>query len=159
MKNSTEAPAVLGPVERQVRPGAEARWYCVSKDGRATLCADADDATAEVARDTADWPLHAPYTAVQLVDAAQLDAALAAKLEAEALEMSHGEVIERLRAENATFRNAQRACEHCDPAGHAATVAAERERCAKLCDDSSIFDYQDPGGFFAALIRGPGPNA
>lgn len=37
-----------------------------------------------------------------------------------------------------------------------AGVAAERERCAKLCDDSNIFDYQDPGGFFAKLIRGPG---
>lgn len=40
--------------------------------------------------------------------------------------------IDRLRAENFTFRNAQRACEHCDPAGHAAAVAAERERCAAI---------------------------
>lgn len=32
-------------------------------------------------------------------------------------------------------------------------VAAERERCAKLCEDSDIFDYGDPGGFFADLIR------
>ena len=38
---------------------------------------------------------------------------------------------ERLRVENVTFRNAQRACEHCDPAGHAAAVAAERERWMK----------------------------
>jgi predicted DCC family thiol-disulfide oxidoreductase YuxK len=54
------------------RPASEARWYCVSKDGRATLCADEADAIAEVARDTADWPLHAPYRAVQLADAAEL---------------------------------------------------------------------------------------
>ena len=45
------------------------RWYCVSNYGRATLCANEADALAEVERDTADWPLHAPYRAVRLVDA------------------------------------------------------------------------------------------
>ena len=29
----------------------------------------------------------------------------------------------------------------------------ERERCAKLCEDSDLFEYDDPGGFFARLIR------
>lgn len=67
----TEECAGQGPVERMVRPGAEARWYCVSKDGRATLCTDKADAIAEVMRDTANWPLHAPYRAVQMVDAAE----------------------------------------------------------------------------------------
>ena len=32
-------------------------------------------------------------------------------------------------------------------------VAAERERCAKMCEDSDTFEYDDPGGFFAGLIR------
>ena len=31
---------------------------------------------------------------------------------------------------------------------------AERERCAKMCEDSGVFDRYDPGGFFARLIRG-----
>ena len=31
-------------------------------------------------------------------------------------------------------------------------VAAECERCARACEDSNTFDYDDPGGFFAALI-------
>ena len=62
-------PADACQVQHTVRPASEARWYCLSKDGRATLCADEADALAEVERDTADWPLHAPYWAVQLVDA------------------------------------------------------------------------------------------
>ena len=35
-------------------------------------------------------------------------------------------------------------------------VSAEKERCATICDDSNIFEYDDPGGFFARLIRGLG---
>jgi hypothetical protein len=30
----------------------------------------------------------------------------------------------------------------------------ERERCAKVCEDSDVFDCDDLGGFFAKLIRG-----
>ena len=37
-----------------------------------------------------------------------------------------------------------------------AVEAAERERCAKVCEDSNTFDEYDPGGHFAELIRGPG---
>ena len=37
-------PAVGVPVERMVGPGAEARWYCLSREGMATLCADEEDA-------------------------------------------------------------------------------------------------------------------
>jgi hypothetical protein len=40
-----------------------------------------------------------------------------------------------------------------------AAVAAERERCAKLCEDSEVFEYDDPGGFFARLIRVSAPDA
>lgn len=35
----------------------------------------------------------------------------------------------------------------------ASAVAQERERCAKLCDDSEVYEEDDPGGFFARLIR------
>jgi len=39
-------------------------------------------------------------------------------------------------------------------AGAAAAAVTERERCAMLCEDSNTFEYDDPGGFFARLIRG-----
>jgi len=39
-------------------------------------------------------------------------------------------------------------------AGAAASAVTERERCAMLCEDSNTFEYDDPGGFFARLIRG-----
>ena len=32
-------------------------------------------------------------------------------------------------------------------------MAAECERCAKMCEDSNTFAYDDPGEFFARLIR------
>lgn len=35
-------------------------------------------------------------------------------------------------------------------------MAEGREQCAKACEDSNIFEYDDPGGFFARLIRGLG---
>ena len=34
-----------------------------------------------------------------------------------------------------------------------AAAAAAAERCAKLCEDSNVFEYDDPGGYFARLIR------
>jgi hypothetical protein len=89
-----------GPVHRVVRPDAEARWYCVSKGGRATLCTDEADAIAEVERDTEDWPLHAPYRAVQMVDVAE---SLALHRDAERYrwlrENTHGEADARGRQE------------------------------------------------------------
>jgi hypothetical protein len=32
-------------------------------------------------------------------------------------------------------------------------VLKEREACAKLCEESNVFDEDDPGGFFAQMIR------
>lgn len=32
-------------------------------------------------------------------------------------------------------------------------IAEERERYAKLCEASEVVEYDDPGGFFARLIR------
>ena len=63
-------PAVGGPVERMVRPGSEARWYCVDAKGMAQLCADEADARWEVADNTKVFPKNAPYGAVQLIDVA-----------------------------------------------------------------------------------------
>ena len=61
-------PAVAGPVQRQVRPGAEARWYCIDANGMAQLCANEADANWEVADNTKVFPKNAPYRAVRLVD-------------------------------------------------------------------------------------------
>ena len=60
-------PAVGGPVERMVRPGAEARWYCVDRNGVAMLCANEADANWEVTDNTKLFPKCAPYIAVRLV--------------------------------------------------------------------------------------------
>ena len=54
--------------------GAEARWYCVSRDGLATLCKDEADAHETVAGADKSWPLGCPHNAVQLVDAAAVTA-------------------------------------------------------------------------------------
>jgi len=62
-------PAVGGPVERMVRPGAEARWYCLSRDGMATLCTDEEDAKGVAAESWVAWPQNGPYRVAQMVDA------------------------------------------------------------------------------------------
>ena len=61
-----------GPVERTVRHGAETRWYCVSLDGLATLCKDAEDAHETAGQCDKSWPLGGPHRAVLLVDAAEI---------------------------------------------------------------------------------------
>jgi hypothetical protein len=52
----------------------DARWYCLSRDGLATLCAHAEDAAAEADRLDRMCPNKAPHRAVQLVDVAQMNA-------------------------------------------------------------------------------------
>lgn len=72
MTNEQNDPAVLGPAERQVGPGADARWYCVNRYGLATLCKDAADAHETARQCNISWPLGGPHRAVLLVDAAEL---------------------------------------------------------------------------------------
>ena len=45
-----------------------ARWYCVSRDGLATLCLDESDAREMAAECTRDFPRQAPYRAVLMGD-------------------------------------------------------------------------------------------
>ena len=63
-------PAVGGAVERVVRPGSEARWYCVSREGLATLCKDEADAHETAGQCDKSWPLGGPHRAVLLGDVA-----------------------------------------------------------------------------------------
>lgn len=45
-----------------------ARWYCVSRDGLATLCLDESSAREMAAECTRDFPRQAPYRAVLMGD-------------------------------------------------------------------------------------------
>ena len=74
MKTEIKAPAVVGQLEFPVRPASEARWYCVGRNGIATLCADQQDAKSVAFESDAQWPREAPHRAVQLVDIAALAA-------------------------------------------------------------------------------------
>ncbi len=46
------------------------RWYCVSREGKATLCVDEEDAQKNAKHRDQAWLAGGPYRAVQLVDAA-----------------------------------------------------------------------------------------
>lgn len=56
------------PVEQPVRPAAEARWYCLDRDGYAMLCKDEADARAQVIENDDCWPARAPHRAALLCD-------------------------------------------------------------------------------------------
>lgn len=59
---------VLGPNAQAV-----ARWYCVSREGIATLCKDQEDAQANARHCDKTWPAGGPHRAVQLVGAAEIE--------------------------------------------------------------------------------------
>ena len=60
--------AGASPVDRTVRPAAEARWYCLDRDGVAMLCKDEEDARAQVVENDDCWPQRAPHRAALLGD-------------------------------------------------------------------------------------------
>jgi hypothetical protein len=64
---------------------SDAKWYCVDKDGEATLCVDKHDAEVSARLGNRAFPGYAPHRAVQLVDAQEIDVLKAriAELEAE----------------------------------------------------------------------------
>ena len=68
MIDADNRPAVVGQVERPVRPGAEARWYCLDRDGVAMLCKDEADALAQAIENDDCWPARAPHRAARLCD-------------------------------------------------------------------------------------------
>ena len=45
-----------------------ARWYCLSREGYATLCFDYEDARTTAAENDAIFPKQVPHRAVQLVE-------------------------------------------------------------------------------------------
>ena len=66
--------AGASPVDRTVRPAAEARWYCLDRDGVAMPCKDEADARAQVIENDDCWPGRAPHRAVLLIEANAADA-------------------------------------------------------------------------------------
>lgn len=70
--------AGASPVDRTVRPAAEARWYCLDRDGVAMLCKDEADARAQVIENDDCWPGRAPHRAALLGDVAALESKNAA---------------------------------------------------------------------------------
>lgn len=64
----TKTAAGASPVDRTVRPGAEARWYCLDRDGVAMLCKDEADARAQVIENNDCWPARAPHRVALLCD-------------------------------------------------------------------------------------------
>lgn len=67
---------VAGPVQRKLGQAAEARWYCLDRDGVAMLCKDKADAQAQAVENDACWPARAPHRAVLLGDVTGLYAEL-----------------------------------------------------------------------------------
>lgn len=49
------------------------RWYCVSRDGLATLCSGEANARDVASENDIAWPLNAPHCAVLLVDTTEIE--------------------------------------------------------------------------------------
>ena len=75
MTDNTTTPApsepVAGPVQRKLGQAAEARWYCLDRDGVAMLCKDEEDARAQAVENDACWPGRAPHRAALLGDVSE----------------------------------------------------------------------------------------
>lgn len=65
---------VAGPVQRKLGQAAEARWYCLDRDGVAMLCKDEEDARAQAAENDDCWPGRAPHRAVLMCEVSAADA-------------------------------------------------------------------------------------
>lgn len=89
-------------------------WYMLNKDGMATLCTDKEDAEKEAADAQSVWPHMGPYRAVQLVDAADVEALragyAAARLEIESLKskIAESEVEHADAPENLSCKSTQK---------------------------------------------------
>ena len=72
--NNVGIPATYDSLVNSVKsqPAQESRWYCIDNIGMATLCADEEDAKQNAKLAEREWPLHAPYKAVQLCEYASL---------------------------------------------------------------------------------------
>lgn len=101
-KRHDDHSAVGSLVERPVRPAAEARWYCLDRDGVAMLCKDEADARAQVIENDDCWPRRAPHRAALLGDVSAADAHIPMARLIELKTAEHERDI--LRTENAALK-------------------------------------------------------
>ncbi len=127
-------PAVGVPVERMVRPGAEARWYCLSREGMATLCADEEDAKEVAAESWVAWPQNGPYRVAKMVDADT----------AESLRTALTELRDRIKGHPAYASLTED--EECDVGGD----TAELSYLARVADEALGPNVADEAGQTAA---------
>lgn len=106
------------------------RWYMVNEMGMATLCSDKDGAEKEAADAQMAWPHMGPHRAVQLVEAADVEA-MRAGYDAARLE------IESLRAALATPQPA--------PASQGDALDAARYRWLRERMLGIDFDWNESG--------------
>lgn len=152
--DETDPPAKVASND-QLGHAAEARWYCLSREGMATLCACEEDAKTEAANAQENYPRSGPYRAVQLCDAAEI-------AELDALRDRLSGILNRtavaLRGPEPPLT---RWSWHDLPERAAAAIAAialvrvaERERCAKIAEDRPLRSGMDEWDSTAAAIRG-----
>lgn len=78
----TDDAAGQGPAFSEgLGPVVPKRWYCLSRLGLATLCRDDDDAQTVAAESFVLYPQHGPYRVAQMVDAGEVERAVAAERE------------------------------------------------------------------------------
>jgi hypothetical protein len=68
------------PAPAQADAPTAGRWYCVNRNGMATLCTDDRDALANAVNADKMYPRYAPHIAAQLVPVVQADALDAARV-------------------------------------------------------------------------------
>lgn len=107
---------------------SDEKWYCLSQDGVATLCTDHDDAEANAKVSNRVSPMYAPHRAVQLVDAAEIDALKARIAE---LEAQNAELRNATLEEAAVICDGLNNCLHSDALAFAASMCATRIRRVK----------------------------
>ena len=80
------------------------RWYCIARDGAATLCKDEEDARANARHCDLSWPKGAPHRAVRFVEADATDMLRADLAEEQRLNGMGAEREARLMAQEFELR-------------------------------------------------------
>jgi hypothetical protein len=71
------------------------RWYCVSRQGMATLCLSEEEARQLAEESNVDFPRCSPHRAVRLIDAAEVEALRAEVAELDALRDTLSDLLKR----------------------------------------------------------------
>lgn len=102
-------------------------WYMVNKLGMATLCSDKDGAEKEAADAQMAWPHMGPHRAVQLVEAADVEALRAALAKLGARPVEREPLTDKEIREWWASENALEDCDMCKLADFGTVVRAVEE--------------------------------